>query len=173
MDAAPDCLAYASDLKVRRRSAFPCDANGNLLRWMAGGKRSRYRRVAPGERNEAEDSASDRFIFANANTRGLLQVNKLRHNAPAGRLPGTDQYSSGGAWAGGGRLMRSRQRARSGVGRGAGRDTEAQASAASRRNVSGDTPAADAAQRNAASSAGPMAGSTSTSKGSWLFTAQS
>jgi hypothetical protein len=117
MNATPDCRAYATDLKTNRRSATPCDANDKLLRWIASGKRSHYRRVALDEFNESEGSASDTFIIANANTRGLLQVNKLRCNAHAGRQPGTDQNCSGGAWAGGGRLTRSRERARTGVGR--------------------------------------------------------
>lgn len=148
---------------TRQIDTWPSAAPGPPQPWRAGVRG--YRRVASGERGRSEDTASNLFIIANADTKGLLQINKLRCNAHTGRQPGTDKDSRGKAWAGGGRLMRSRQRARTGTGRSAGRDTEAPANAASRKTVSVDAPATDAAQRNAASSAGPMAVSTSTSKG--------
>lgn len=69
--------------------------------------------------------------------------------------------------------MRSRQRARIGAGRKTGRDMAEQASAASRRKVSADNPGPAAAQRNPTRSDGPIAGSTSTSKGSLLVSASS
>lgn len=148
---------------TRQIDAWPSAAPGPPQPWRAGVRG--YRRVASSERGRSEDSASNLFIIANADTRGLLQINKLRCNAHTARQPGTDEDSRGKAWAGDGRLMRSRQHTRTGTGRSVRRDTEAPANAASRKTVSVDAPATDAAQRNAASSAGPTAVSTSTSKG--------